>query len=134
MVVLTIEEWQRQSTLLIQARPTTTRITTKYNIPNLESAKYNKSKKRKRNTGIDEKEEEQQQQEAAPRIPRATLTLKTFDPESGVVLQFKTDRAADVGRAINGLGRLGRYMAALPEQVEGMLSLNALSGWTLSQF
>jgi hypothetical protein len=48
------------------------------------------------------------------------LVLKTYDPESGVVLKFKTDRAAEVGRLINGLGRLGRHMAALPEKaVEG---------------
>ena len=45
--------------------------------------------------------------------------LKTYDPESGVVLKFRTDRAADVGRLIGGLGRLGRHMAALPEKAEG---------------
>lgn len=56
---------------------------------------------------------------AATHIPRATLTLKTYDPESGVVLKFKTDRAAEVGRLIHGLGRVGRHMAALPEKAEG---------------
>ena len=55
-----------------------------------------------------------------PRIPRAVLTLKTYDPESGVCLKFQTDRAAEVGRLINGLGRLGRHMAALPQKTEGM--------------
>lgn len=45
--------------------------------------------------------------------------LKTYCPESGVVLKFKTDRQADVGRLVNGLGRLGRHMAALPEKTEG---------------
>ena len=58
---------------------------------------------------------------AAPKVPKAWLTLKTYDPESGVVLKFKTDRAAEVGRLINGLGRLGRHMAALPQKTEGML-------------
>lgn len=52
-------------------------------------------------------------------MPRATLTLKTYDPESGVVLKFKTDRAAEVGRLIGSLGRMGRHMAALPEKEEG---------------
>lgn len=47
------------------------------------------------------------------------LTLKTYDPESGVVLKFKTDRAADVGRLVAGLGLLGRHMAALPEKRGG---------------
>jgi hypothetical protein len=45
--------------------------------------------------------------------------LKTYDPASGVTLKFKTDRAAEVGRLINGLGRVGRHMAALPEKHEG---------------
>ncbi|USW50165.1 Putative SRP9 domain-containing protein [Septoria linicola] len=114
MVLLsTSEEWQQQTSLLLKARPTTTRITTKYNIPNLESAKYQeKLKKRKRDTDGDEKDA------AVSLVPRATLTLKTFDPESGVTLKFKTDRAAEVGRLINGLGRVGRHMAALPEKEE----------------
>ncbi|KAK5736229.1 hypothetical protein LTR17_007569 [Elasticomyces elasticus] len=109
----TAEEWQRQSALLLQARPTTTRITTKYKIPNLELPKYQKPRKRKRD-GDGEAEEKES---GGPRIPRAALVLKTYDPESGVVLKFKTDRAADVGRLISGLGRLGRHMAALPEKV-----------------
>ena len=88
-----------------------TRISTKYNIPNLESSEYQKPRKRKR--------EDQKDTSTAPKVPRAVLTLKTFDPESGVCLKFKTDRAADVGRLINGLGKLGRHMAALPQQIEG---------------
>lgn len=55
---------------------------------------------------------------AAVRVPRATLTLKTYDPESGVVLKFKTDRAAEVGRLVGSLGRVGRHMAALPQKDE----------------
>lgn len=58
-------------------------------------------------------------------MPRAWLVLKTYDPESGVVLKFKTDRAAEVGRLINGLGRLGRHMAALPQETEGKLCTGA---------
>ncbi|PPJ49714.1 hypothetical protein CBER1_02890 [Cercospora berteroae] len=107
------EEWQQQTSLLLKARPTTARITTKYNIPNLESPKYQqKLKKRKREADSEGKESGN----AAPLVPRATLTLKTYDPESGVTLKFKTDRAAEVARLINGLGRVGRHMAALPEK------------------
>lgn len=55
-------------------------------------------------------------------MPRAVLVLKTYDHESGACLKFKTDRAAEVGRLIAGLGRLGRHMAALPEKAEGRSS------------
>ena len=45
--------------------------------------------------------------------------MKAYDPESGVTLKFKTEKSADVGRLIAGLGRIGRQMAALPEKAEG---------------
>lgn len=93
------------------------RITTKYHIPNLESARY-ASKKRKRSTD-ENKEEGEKAGEDAPRVPRGTLEVKAYDPESGVTLKFKTEKSADVGRLIAGLGRVGRYMAALPEKAEG---------------
>jgi len=50
--------------------------------------------------------------------PTATLTLKTFDPVSGACLKYRTNKAAEVGRLIASLGRLGRIMAALPEEAE----------------
>ena len=110
-----------------------TRITTKYNIPNLKAAKYQRIQKRERDA---DKDASAAAATDAPRIPRATLTLKTYDPESGVVLKFKTDRAADVGRLVGGLGRVGRVMAALPERAEGMKAREVLlerlaNGWTI---
>ena len=63
---------------------------------------------------------------------RATLELKAYDPESGVVLKFKTNRAAEVGRLMLGLGSLGRYMAALPVKEEGMRILKMAFGGGLT--
>lgn len=101
-----------------------TRITTKYNIPNLDSPKY--AKKRARNEASksrkdakDPKSETAETEPAQPRSAKAYLELKTYDPESGVTLKYKTDKAAEVGRLIASLGRMGRYMAALPEIAEG---------------
>lgn len=138
MVLLqTSEEWQRQSSLLLQARPTTvrqpaipitlkhtkpylvisqTRISVNYKVPNLSSPRYQKALNRKRRKTADDAPSDTQ----APLAPKAMLCLKTFDPESGVCLKFQTDRAAEVGRLVNGMGKLGRHMAALPLKTEGM--------------
>lgn len=52
--------------------------------------------------------------------PKASLTLKTYDPVSGACLKYRTFRAAEVGRLIGGLGELGKGMAGLPDSgVEG---------------
>ena len=56
---------------------------------------------------------------AASKAPKAYLELKTYDPESGVTLKYRTDKAAEVGRLVASLGRLGRHMAALPAVTEG---------------
>ncbi|KAK5003714.1 hypothetical protein LTR28_009830 [Elasticomyces elasticus] len=118
----TSQEWQHHSSLLLQARPTTTRITTKYTIANPSSPSAQK-RKAKRATpapapppSTDPSESGGAEKQSA--TPRATLTLKTFDPVSGVCLKYRTDKAAEVGRLIGGLGRLGRHMAALPEVLE----------------
>lgn len=42
------------------------------------------------------------------RVPAATLILKTFHPDSGVCLKYKTDKAAEVGRLVTGLGKLAK--------------------------
>ncbi|KAK6432859.1 hypothetical protein LTR95_010971 [Oleoguttula sp. CCFEE 5521] len=126
----TLEEWQKQTSLLLQARPATTRITTKYNIPNLEAPRYDAAKKRKRET-----EGKNEDTTAAPAVPRGTFTLKTFDPLSGATLKFKTDKSADIGRMVAGLGRAGRIMAALPEKAEALdvpMDDAAITGTTLA--
>lgn len=73
------------------------RITMKYSIPNLDSSKYQNTKKRKRDGEADAKDN------TIPRVPKAVLVLKTYDTESGVTIKFKTDRAADVGRLVSTL-------------------------------
>jgi hypothetical protein len=104
---------KRESTFLspskLELTTYQTRITTKYNIPD-----PSKAKSRKRKAPDDEAE--------APTEPQpsiATLTLKTYDPESGACLKYKTNKGWEVGRLIANLGRLGRHMAALPEVIEG---------------
>ncbi|OAA59385.1 Signal recognition particle, SRP9 subunit [Cordyceps fumosorosea ARSEF 2679] len=93
------QAWLDQSTLLIQANPTTTRITTRYSI---------KAVKRRKPSASDAAKE---------KPPRGELVLKTFDPRSGVTLKYRTTKAAEVSRLMGAaMGRLGRSMAALPEE------------------
>ncbi|CZR57308.1 uncharacterized protein PAC_07197 [Phialocephala subalpina] len=105
----TAQEWLTQSTLLLQARPSTTRITSKYTIASKSSRSRLKSKTTAESTTTP----------APP--PLATLTLKTYDPTSGVTLKYTTNKAAEVGRLIQILGRLARPMSGLPEIKEEAL-------------
>ncbi|KAK7737018.1 hypothetical protein SLS53_006774 [Cytospora paraplurivora] len=105
----TSQEWLTQSALLLDARPTTARVTTKYNI------KPAKIRKAKRDAAAAGGEPTETTDPAAAKPPRATLILKTFDPHSGVCLKYKTTKAAEVGRLVQLLGSLGRKMAALPD-------------------
>ncbi|KKY38870.1 putative signal recognition particle srp9 subunit [Diaporthe ampelina] len=108
--ILTSQEWLAQSALLIEARPTTARVTTKYNI---KPAKARAAKKAKKDG--DEDTPMTDADAAATKPPRASLIIKTFDPHSGVCLKYKTTKAAEVSRLVQLLGSLGRKMAALPD-------------------
>ncbi|KAH0345988.1 hypothetical protein KCU81_g4013, partial [Aureobasidium melanogenum] len=108
------EEWQRQSALLLQARPTTTRITTKYHIPSADSISTKPASTTDASTTPSE-----------PKQPIALLELKTYDPVSGTTLKYKTDKAAEVGRLIAAMGTLGREMAALPELKQDVAMVDA---------
>ncbi|KAL1874292.1 hypothetical protein Daus18300_003656 [Diaporthe australafricana] len=104
----TSQEWLAQSALLIESRPTTTRVTTKYNI---KPAKARAAKKAKK----DGDDDTAMTDAAGAKPPRASLIIKTFDPHSGVCLKYKTTKAAEVSRLVQLLGSLGRKMAALPD-------------------
>ncbi|KAG8420394.1 hypothetical protein J3459_011125 [Metarhizium acridum] len=89
------QEWLEQSTLLLEARPSTTRITTKYSIQPVKSRKR-KADDADGDTPVND----------APKPPRGSLVIKTYDP------------AAEVSRLVySSLGRLGRGMAAMPLDV-----------------
>ena len=123
----TSQEWLEQSTLLIEARPTTvgchqqhlamakiltleqTRITTKYSVQPV------KARKRKTD-GDGDVSTEDKDVESNP--PRGSLVLKTYDTASGVTLKYRTTKAAEVSRLVYAsLGRLGRSMAAMPLEI-----------------
>ncbi|KFA63473.1 hypothetical protein S40285_00390 [Stachybotrys chlorohalonatus IBT 40285] len=106
----TSQEWLEQSALLVEARPETTRITTRYSIKT----------PRPRSGATDTDDTSSPAAPAAdPKPPRASLVVKTYDPVSGVVLKYRTTKAAEVSRLIYAsLGQLGRGMAAVPDLPE----------------
>lgn len=104
----TSQEWLQQSQLLLEARPSTTRITTRYSI--------RRAERKPSKDG-----------EALPdaKPPRARLVLKTYDDASGACLKYRTSKAAEVSRLVQLLGSLGRRMAALPPREDGLLDPSA---------
>ncbi|KAI6090390.1 signal recognition particle 9 kDa protein-domain-containing protein [Hypoxylon rubiginosum] len=98
----TSQEWLHQSSLLLEARPSTTRITTKYHISKPKPRRPSQKPSTSTSSTSD--------------APRGSLTLKTFDPYSGACLKYRTTKAAEVSRLILSLGKpLGGRMAALPQ-------------------
>lgn len=114
----TAESWLAESTLLLKARPTTTRITTKYRVnPRVKPSTLRHNVRRKAAIAAAASSDPSKSTETKATGP-SILVLKTYDPVSRATLKYKTDKAADVGRLIASLGRLGRHMAALPETAE----------------
>ena len=118
-----LNTYLHESSLLIQAYPTTTRITTKYSLPRKPNAKA-KSKSRPKPTESKQSAPAEASTGAPTKAarerlpPSATLTLKTFEPGSGICLKYKTDKAAEVGRLLTGLGRLaGGEVIEMPAPV-----------------
>ncbi|GAB0135580.1 hypothetical protein EsDP_00003913 [Epichloe bromicola] len=102
------QEWLEQSTLLLEARPSTTRITTRYSIKPVPSRKT--SRDATGDAGTTETA-------GTSKPPRGSLVITTYDPVSGVNLKYRTTKAAEVTRLMQSvLGRLGRCMAGLPAE------------------
>ena len=98
-----LNTYLHQSSLLLTAYPTS-RITTKYSLPR----KPKPNRKPKPSPPTINTPDAAALPQRERREPSATLTLKTYHPESGICLKYQTDKAQEVGRLINGLGRLAR--------------------------
>lgn len=101
-----LNTYLHRSSQLIQAYPSS-RITTKYSLPRKPSSKADAK-------ATDKKDATTAAESTGPtpaqpkREPAAVLTLKTYHPDSGICLKYKTDKAAEVGRLLTGLGRLAK--------------------------
>lgn len=115
------QEWFDQSSLLLEARPATTRITTHYAIVPPPPPRHPKEQASTTigdagAPGAPENNAVNAKRRAAVMSPRAHIELKTYDTASGTTLKYRTTKAAEVSRLILALGKLGRRMAALPEE------------------
>ncbi|CBX96752.1 hypothetical protein IAQ61_005385 [Plenodomus lingam] len=117
-------EWYEQSSLLLKARPSSTRITSKYSVRKPSASKIKKRKsyaeKHPAKPADTTRASSPSPQSQNPEEVTVTFKLKTYDPVSGACLQYETNKGAEVGRLIGNLGRLGRHMAALPEVAEDL--------------
>lgn len=96
-----------------------TRITTKYTIAHAADSPKAPIKKssRAQKTRLASTQAIATSTESTPPV-RATLILKTYDPVSGATLKYSTNKAAEVSRLIQIVGRLARPMAGLAEVKE----------------
>jgi hypothetical protein len=99
-----LHTYLHQSSLLIQAYPSA-RITTKYSLPRKPNTKARSKTKEEAETAPSKTDSVAAQ---TKRDPSAVLTLKTYEAGSGICLKYRTDKAAEVGRLLAGLGRLAK--------------------------
>ncbi|KAL1966802.1 hypothetical protein VTN77DRAFT_3767 [Rasamsonia byssochlamydoides] len=104
----TLQAFLEQSSLLLEAYPDDTRITTKYSYPSHlpSSSTKSSSKKASKTANASTETPADSQTPAAATAPIATLTFKTYNPATGICLKYRTNKAAEVGRLISGLGKL----------------------------
>ncbi|KAI2789830.1 hypothetical protein POX_d05328 [Penicillium oxalicum] len=108
----TSQAFLEQSAQLLQAYPDTTRITTKYHFPTetpgsrSKRAKSQAKKAAKSSSSTDSPETPSTQTQTQSSAPVAALTLKTYNPTAGIVLQYQTNKIAEVSRLMIGLGKL----------------------------
>jgi len=95
----TSQAFLEQSSLLLEAYPESTRITTRYSYPS--RLRLSKSRSQKPRKAADASDNV-----GSTTTPIATLTLKTYNPSTGICLKYRTDKAAEIGRLISGLGKL----------------------------
>ncbi|KAH6624467.1 signal recognition particle 9 kDa protein-domain-containing protein [Chaetomium sp. MPI-SDFR-AT-0129] len=114
------EDWLHQSALLLEARPATTRITTRYHLKparRLPKPKQPSSSDPSQPSQPPQPQPDSSASSSQPTPTRGHLVLKTFDPSTGVTLKYKTSKAAEVSRLVQMLGTLGRRMAGVPVTV-----------------
>ncbi|KAL5343066.1 signal recognition particle 9 kDa protein-domain-containing protein [Aspergillus crustosus] len=103
----TSASYLKESSLLLQAYPNSTRIVTKYTYLKPSQSKSPKSPA---------------EDPASDKTPLANLVLKTYTPEAGICLKYRTNKAAEVGRLITALGLLagGADLGSLDSSAGGV--------------
>lgn len=83
-----------------------TRITSKYHFPTETPSARTKRAKSQARKASKAPTDAQPASASTTTTPVACLTLKTYNPTTGIVLQYQTNKIAEVTRLITGLGKL----------------------------
>ncbi|KAJ5456723.1 hypothetical protein N7530_011997 [Penicillium desertorum] len=83
-----------------------TRIVTKYNFPTNRRGNLKQAYKSQVRKDAAKPTDAPSNTPAPPSAATATLTLKTFNPTTGICLHYRTNKAQEVGRLITSLGKL----------------------------
>lgn len=99
-----LNDYLRESALLLRAYPENARITTKYSVradKSRRKSKLSREDGHRPKSTVEAIGSGQKQQ-----LSSSTLIFKTFEPTAGICLKYKTNKAAEVGRLMIGVGRL----------------------------
>ncbi|CAI7608319.1 unnamed protein product [Penicillium discolor] len=102
----TSQAYLEQSAQLLQAYPDTTRIVTKYSFPTNRRGNIIRAHKSQVRKDAAKTTDAPSTTPAQPPTAIATLTLKTFNPTTGICLHYRTNKAQEVSRLITSLGKL----------------------------
>ncbi|CAI7578058.1 unnamed protein product [Penicillium crustosum] len=102
----TSQAYLEQSAQLLQAYPDTTRIVTKYSFPTNRRGNIIRAHKSQVRKDAAKATDAPSTTPAQPPTAIATLTLKTFNPTTGICLHYRTNKAQEVSRLITSLGKL----------------------------
>ncbi|KAJ5817671.1 hypothetical protein N7447_007679 [Penicillium robsamsonii] len=102
----TSQAYLEQSAQLLQAYPDTTRIVTKYSFPTNRRGNIIRAHKSQVRKDAKATATGGTTTTSAHPTATATLTLKTFNPTTGICLHYRTNKLQEVGRLITTLGKL----------------------------
>lgn len=122
----TLAEFHRRTVQLAQAYPDSARLALRYHVRS--SSEQQRAHKRRRRAGPSAAgPAPEQSSEGAPpeREPVAFVVLRMYEPHSGVCIQYRTDKLAEIGRVSSVQGSIAAILSGNAEALPAMMNLDA---------